>query len=581
MSLEIAKRIVQLISSDSIDGIKRLLGPYSLEQRRFIMSTDISGSSILYHAVLSRSSTVAKYFLDECGANPNSFGIEQLKRVTCLSKAVTLDHKDMIETLLKRGANINAVSDRDETALSTACFLNNIELIEFLIENGANVNHQNCNGYSHLRSFLYKYERFKKLVLNGVNINSVDVEGCTILMHALMTQQKKIIFFLLTRKDIDIRIKNHNDKDALSLAIHFCSDNITQRIIKSGGYTEEDVIREYELESYFCFFQGRHSKSNRLWRKSLRLRNLPMDTPIFNNLLPNQISDNDIKLFREDHRQALLYMRALYGPRHVFILQATMIALMYLNVHQNAVEMFETFSKNLHSLNIRDFLKMQLHIENFFKKYLSYFSAEPTSLENFFKMFSRYSLIFCEKQKQTMTPSLRKFYAVRFQKFLSYFIKIIPFLMNTYTGFTHIIYQKIKTFLQIDLKNSTSSSLVQMCWKMKKIRTLRILLICGADVNRTDENYETILHYLLDSKISCKRGLIKLVVDAGFDFSRVRSLKYCLPCRMKKERFFYYPKECNTLQCLAANAFCQKIVFQGSDIPPILRTIIKTHMHIP
>ena len=487
----------------------------------------------------------------------------------------------MLEILLRRGANINAVSDRDKTALSNACFFDNLELAEYLVENGANVSHENYNGNQILISSLFRYELFAHAVLNGANINLVDVEGCTVLMRALMTSQKKVIFSLLTQKDIDIRIKNHDDEDALSLAIHFCSDNITQSIIKSGGYTKEEVVRAYELESYFCFFQGRQSKSNRLWRKSLRLRNLPRDTPIFNNLLPNQISDNDIKLFREDHRQALLYMRALYGPRHVFTLRATIIALRFVEAHQYVVEIYETFSKNLHQLKNTEFLQIQFHINSFFRSYISYFSAEPASLENFFKMLSGYSSIFYEKQKQTMTPPIRKFYAERFENFFKDFIEIIPFLMKIHPDSTDIIYQKIETFLRIHLKKSTSSSLVQICWKMQTIRTLKILLFCGADVNWTDENYETILHYLLDSKISCKRGLIKLVVDAGFDFSRVRSLKYCLPCRMKKERFFYYPGECNTLQCLAANVFCQKIVFQGSDIPPILRTIIKTHMHIP
>ena len=80
MSLEIAKRISQLILSDSIDEIKRQLGPYSLEQRKYIMSTDISGSSILFYAVLHRSCLVVEYFIDKCGANPNSLGLEELEK---------------------------------------------------------------------------------------------------------------------------------------------------------------------------------------------------------------------------------------------------------------------------------------------------------------------------------------------------------------------------------------------------------------------------------------------------------------------------------------------------------------------
>ena len=102
MSLEIAKRIAQHIPSDSVDEINRQLGQYSLEQRKFIMSTDISGSSILFYAVSHLSSSVVKYFIDECGADPNSFGIEQVERMTCLSKAVFLNHKEMLDSLKTR-----------------------------------------------------------------------------------------------------------------------------------------------------------------------------------------------------------------------------------------------------------------------------------------------------------------------------------------------------------------------------------------------------------------------------------------------------------------------------------------------
>ena len=87
------------------------------------MSSDISGSSILFYAVLHRSSSVVKYFIDECGANSNGFGIEQLEKITCQSKAVSLNHRDMLE-ILRRSADINAVSDRDKTS---SCFISSME----------------------------------------------------------------------------------------------------------------------------------------------------------------------------------------------------------------------------------------------------------------------------------------------------------------------------------------------------------------------------------------------------------------------------------------------------------------------
>ena len=581
MSLEIAKRIAQLIPSDSIDEIKHILSPHSLEQRKFIISSHFSGSSLLFYAITHRSASAIKYFLDECRADPNSFGTEGCGKRTCLSKAVILNDKNIVEILLRRGAYINGISHCHETAVSTACFLNHVEMTKFLAENGANISYQNKNGNQTLIASLYDHETFKYLVLNGANINLVDLKGRTVLMHALMTRQKKIISFLLIQKDIDVRIKNYDDEDALNMAMHFCLDDIVQSIIRRGGYTEEEVIKAYELQSYICYFHRRYSKSNALWQKSLRLRNLPMDTPIFNDLLPKQESDNDINLFAEDHRQALLNMRALYGPRHVLTLKATVLALCFVNIHQNFLDIYEILSRNLRSLNAKEFAQIQLHIESVFRKYIHYFSEEPISLENVFKMLSDYTSLFITKHQQRMTSSIRNFCVIRLENFVNFFIEMIPILIRKYVCSIDIILEKITKFIQINFKNSTRRSLIQICWKSKQMSTFRIFLSCGADVNQTDENNETILHYLLDSKISCKRELIKLVIDAGFDFGRITSSKYCLPCRMKKEGFFYYPEECKTLQCLAANAFCQKIVSNGTDISSVFRTIIQAHMHYP
>ena len=581
MSLEIAKMIAQLIPSDSIEEIKKLMSPYSLEQRRFIVSTDVSGSSVLFNTILHRSSSLVKYFLEECGADPNSFGSEQYGKRTCLTKAVSLDSKIMVEILLRQGADINGVSFGYQTALATACFHNNLEMTKFLVENGANTNIQNNNESHSLMPPYSDCELAEYLVENGANINMVDEHGNTLLMQAVMMNDKETISFLLSFQDVDIRIKNQYNEDALSLAIYFCSDDIIRTIIKRACYTKEEVIRAFELKSYFEYIHRRHPKSIALWQKSLGLQDFPTDTPMFKNFLPNQESDKDIILFREHDRQALMHMRTLYGTRHVLTLRVTAIALSFVYVRQNFLEIFEGFSKILHSLNCKEFLQIHPHMENIFKVYTSNFSGEAASFKEFFKILSDYTIIFRAKHQQPMTPSTRNFYATISEEFQDYLIKLMSFLKNRYKSSIYIIYKKIKKFIKTHLKNLTSRSLAKIILERKKFSIFEICLSCGDDVNKTDDNNETILHYLLDSEISRKRELIKLVVDAGFDFSRVTSTKYCLPCRMKKENIFYYPKECNTLQCLAANVICQKTVFWANNVPTILRTIIKTHMHIP
>ena len=126
MSLEIAKRLAPVIECGTLCEVKELLSPYSFEQRKFILSTDVSGSSFLYHAVLHQSYSMAKYFLEECGVDPNSFGIGLSGKETCLSKAVSLDSQVIVEILLRHGADINGVSFGYKTAIATACTESNL-----------------------------------------------------------------------------------------------------------------------------------------------------------------------------------------------------------------------------------------------------------------------------------------------------------------------------------------------------------------------------------------------------------------------------------------------------------------------
>ena len=68
---------------------------------------------------------------------------------------------------------------------------------------------------------------------------SGDTKGNKMLMQAVKNSNKEMISYLLSCEDVNIRMKNHFNKDALSLAIEFCSDHIIWMIIQRGGYTKE------------------------------------------------------------------------------------------------------------------------------------------------------------------------------------------------------------------------------------------------------------------------------------------------------------------------------------------------------
>ena len=245
--------------------------------------------------------------------------------------------------------------------------MNNLEMTKSLVENGANISTEDIQGKDSLIPSLSNCDIIKYLIVNGANSDMMDTKGNAMLMKAVMLNQKETVSFLLSRQDINIRIKNRLNEDALSLAIYFAFDDIVWMIIRRGGYTKEEVIRAYELGSYFTYLYRRNPKSTELWQKLLWLRNLPIDTPIFNNLLADQTFDIDISLFTKHGKQALLYMRKLYGPRHVLTLRAISIALNFVNVHIMSLKYMKDFLEFCILLTVRSFYK-SIYILSIFSK---------------------------------------------------------------------------------------------------------------------------------------------------------------------------------------------------------------------
>ena len=125
MSLEIVKRIVDFIRLGQLMKIKQLMNPYSFDQKKLILSIDVSGSSLIYRAVNRCLSAIVTYFLNECGADPNSCGISNYERWSCLPRGIFLDSKDLVEILVSRGAAINTTSLDYKYPISITCALRN------------------------------------------------------------------------------------------------------------------------------------------------------------------------------------------------------------------------------------------------------------------------------------------------------------------------------------------------------------------------------------------------------------------------------------------------------------------------
>ena len=186
--------------------------------------------SALHWAVTSDHVEMAKYLLDE-GAKIE--GTDELGGYTPLMETSLLD---MVQLLVKRGANVNAKSKFSYTPLQKAVF-NFIEskrkeadcekILNLLLDKGANIDVQDGNGNTPLMTAVQKINAAKILVAKGTNVNIQNNNGETALMYAVKGGLIKVVLLmpvvgssiestkLLLSKGADVNVQDKWGKTAL------------------------------------------------------------------------------------------------------------------------------------------------------------------------------------------------------------------------------------------------------------------------------------------------------------------------------------------------------------------------------
>ena len=150
-----------------------------------------------------------------------------------------------IDSALKNGANINALSKDNSTALMWAARFNNSDVVNYLINKGANINSENLKGRTAfdfasvnenltdsdaLLTLKYKTDKeflklcksapldeIKNAINNGSNVNSKSKDNSTALMFAARFNSEDVVKFLI-ENGANISFKNNNGRNALYFA---------------------------------------------------------------------------------------------------------------------------------------------------------------------------------------------------------------------------------------------------------------------------------------------------------------------------------------------------------------------------
>jgi ankyrin repeat protein len=155
---------------------------------------------------------------------------------TPLMFAVNKQHLEIVRTLLKAGADVNAQGDRnrsnawnDATPLLLAAQNGNAEIARLLIEAGADVNASDLAGRTPLM-LARNVEILKLLQRAGVNLNARNADGTTALWRAVGLVDERMIRFLI-QAGADVNAKDRSGQPVLMAA----RGNAARILIEAGA----------------------------------------------------------------------------------------------------------------------------------------------------------------------------------------------------------------------------------------------------------------------------------------------------------------------------------------------------------
>ncbi|XP_060573525.1 E3 ubiquitin-protein ligase MIB2-like [Ruditapes philippinarum] len=158
-------------------------------------------------------------------------------------------HKDVVNVLLKAGANKDLTESKGNTALMAALMKKREEIAMILIDAGANVHLVNSAARSalHFAASNGCNTTLRALLGKGVDVNKQDIAGDTPIHDAILNKNDSAVSFLVADPKINLRICNKKGHSPLHLAAMKDDEISVSRILakapelknarKSEGYT--------------------------------------------------------------------------------------------------------------------------------------------------------------------------------------------------------------------------------------------------------------------------------------------------------------------------------------------------------
>ena len=203
-----------------------------------IGATRKDGTNALLLACRKGQSESVRFLLD-AGVD---VGITKQNGNTCLHEAVSgCCNKDILQSIIQQGVNVNAVNSEGKTALLRACESKQGESVKLLLEMKADPNISDTNGHTSLHAGILgrcTNDILREIITYKVYLNAQNKNGETALLLACSRSQQDSIRILL-KAGSNTNIEN-NDGDAClhAAVLGDCSKKIISSILDHGAYVD-------------------------------------------------------------------------------------------------------------------------------------------------------------------------------------------------------------------------------------------------------------------------------------------------------------------------------------------------------